>query len=159
MNRMNKRLRNQTEYAQRNRMMSEDLTKKGIGNFSLTINNLSNDNDKEYIDRLSLQKSNSHKCLFMAESFSDKENLLSISESSPLENKISTKSDSIGLEIVNYSNNEIFSNQNLINYEEVMKLIVIGDKGVGKTLLVNRFVSDRNSDTIMDNGYIPTEWY
>jgi len=158
MNRMNKRLRNQTDYVQRNRMMSEDLTKRGIANYSLSSMNNSNENDNQNINKLSIQKSNSHIGFFFTESFPEKENLLKNYEFSQLENKNSTKPDSIGLENTNYSNNETFLNQNLINYEEVLKLIVIGDKAVGKTLLVNRFVSDRLDDSNQSKGYIPTEW-
>jgi hypothetical protein len=158
MNRINKRFRNHNESSQRIRLMSEDLTKKGNANYSLSIINNSNENDNENINKLSIHKSNSHKGFFLTESFTDKENLLKNSEFSPIENKNSTKPDSIGLDNTNYSNHETFLNQNLIDYEEVLKLIVIGDKAVGKTLLVNRFVSDKLVDLYESKGYIPTEW-
>ncbi len=143
-------------------MMSEDLTKKGVPNFSHMMdstNNYFTGNEDENINKLSMHKSNSHKGFFLSESFQEKENLLIKSEFSPSVDKNSTRPDSISLDNANYSNNETFLTQNLINYEEVLKLIVIGDKAVGKSLLVNRFLSDKISDTIREsNSYIPTEW-
>lgn len=60
------------------------------------------------------------------------------------------------LENSDFSNMEVFLNQNLINFDDIIKIIVIGDKGVGKSLYVNRFTSDVERD--IDLGkYTPTE--
>jgi hypothetical protein len=57
------------------------------------------------------------------------------------------------------SNMEAFMSQNLINFQDILKLIVIGDKSVGKTLFVNRFVNDFDSPTNTNEllKYYPTE--
>lgn len=46
---------------------------------------------------------------------------------------------------------ESFISQNLIVYDELIKLIVIGNKGAGKTLFIKKIM---NEDT--NNSYIPT---
>lgn len=57
------------------------------------------------------------------------------------------------------SNMEAFMSQNLINFQDILKLIVIGDKSVGKTLFVNRFVNDFDTSTETSEllKYNPTE--
>ncbi len=52
------------------------------------------------------------------------------------------------------SDQEAFLSQNLINFCDILKLIVIGDRMVGKTFFVNRFVSESFPDK-----YRPTERY
>ncbi len=141
--------------------MSEDLTNKTVQNNKNLLYIDDNKYSDDYFNKLSLQKSNSHKGFFLSETFPEKENSQSKNEFSPLENKSSTKPDSISLENPNFCNNsEAFLNQNLINYEEVVKIIVIGDKAVGKSLLIKKFVSEKiiENNTWESNSYSPTEW-
>ena len=49
---------------------------------------------------------------------------------------------------------ESFLSQNLINFDEILKFIVIGDKSTGKSLFVNRFTSGLNS--LSNMKYQPT---
>jgi len=140
-------------------MMSEDLSKKSVQNTKSFLANNKNENNDDYLNKLSLQKSNSHKGFFFSDSFSEKE-ILSKNEFPSIEIKGSTKPDSINLENQNFSvNSEMFLNQNLITYEEVVKIIVIGDKAVGKSLLVKKFTFDKSIDNNLceNNGYAPTE--
>jgi hypothetical protein len=54
---------------------------------------------------------------------------------------------------------EAIVSQNFINFEHIFKLIIIGDKAVGKTLFIDRFVSDPNQNKEEYKTYVPTEWY
>lgn len=52
-------------------------------------------------------------------------------------------------------NLENFISQNLIISDEVIKIITVGDRGVGKSLFVNKFCE--NID--VNSNYEPTQWY
>jgi hypothetical protein len=52
-----------------------------------------------------------------------------------------------------FSDQENFLNQNLISFSDIIKLIVIGDRMVGKTLFVDKLVS--NSQDV--SKYCPTQ--
>ena len=58
----------------------------------------------------------------------------------------STGPGTYSMENSNISNMEAFLNQNLINFTDILKLIVVGDKSVGKSLFINRFISDSETD-------------
>jgi len=141
-------------------MMSEDCTIKSVQenslNKNLIINNAIIENDSEIFIKSQLHKSNSHKNLVSVETLQEKSIILGKNELYLSENNHSTNPDSIALENNNSFYSETFYNQNIINFEEVLKIIVIGDKGVGKSLLVNRLVSEKSSNRI-SSGYIPTE--
>ncbi len=55
------------------------------------------------------------------------------------------------------SHMEAIIRENVINFEQIFKLIVIGDKTVGKTLLIDRFITDENHLQRDNRVYIPTE--
>jgi hypothetical protein len=77
---------------------------------------------------------------------------------SPMISKLSTGPNTLSLENSDFSNMEVFLNQNLINFDDIIKIILIGDKGVGKSLYVNRFTSDSNDERGIDlSKYTPTE--
>lgn len=67
-----------------------------------------------------------------------------ISKNSTLSTSNSTE-NSMTLEIMN---------KNLINFDEILKFIVIGEKAVGKSLLISKIISN---DTEYKGKYIPTE--
>ena len=75
--------------------------------------------------------------------------------------KISLSKNSTEDNTFSFENSQIEAivSQNFINFEHIFKLIVIGDKAVGKTLFVDRFVSDRNPKKQENKSYVPTEWY
>jgi hypothetical protein len=100
------------------------------------------------------QKNNS----FSNASLMDKESNFNTAKQSPLASKISTAPNTLSLENSNISNMEAFLNQNLINFEHILKFMVIGDKATGKSLFVNRFISEiSDMDTVLKTSYIPTE--
>lgn len=51
---------------------------------------------------------------------------------------------------------DTFISQNVISFDAIVKLIVIGDKAVGKSLFTERCLS---SDIVLDGIYNPTERY
>jgi hypothetical protein len=67
--------------------------------------------------------------------------------------KNSTEANTLSFE---NSQMEALINQNVIDFEHILKMIVIGDKGVGKTSFIDRFVSDDNHKHKILG---PTEWY
>ena len=131
-------------------MMSEEWTIKAAQENSLNknfvINNGIKENESENLFKSPLYKSNSSKTLVSIETLQEKSSILGKNELYLSENNRSTNPDSIALENNNSSYSESFYNQNIINFEEVLKIIVIGDKGVGKSLLVNRLVSEKNNN-------------
>jgi hypothetical protein len=83
---------------------------------------------------------------------------LSMNNISPIISKLSTGPNTLSLENPDFSNMEVFLNQNLINFDDIIKIIVIGDKGVGKSLYVNRFTLDSSDENCMNlSKYVPTE--
>lgn len=83
-------------------------------------------------------------------------------EISPEASKKSTANNTLSIENSGISNLEAFVNQNLINFDEILKFILIGDKGVGKSLFVNKYISEENdskSEQSRDSTtkYAPTE--
>jgi hypothetical protein len=77
---------------------------------------------------------------------------------SPMISKLSTGPNTLSSENSDFSNMEAFLNQNLINFEDIIKLIVIGDKSVGKSLFVNKFISDSSDESELNlSKYTPTE--
>lgn len=59
-------------------------------------------------------------------------------------------------EELSLTNVDAIMSQNLVHFDAVAKLIVIGDKSVGKSLLIERFLSP---EVNFDGKYIPTERY
>jgi ribosome biogenesis GTPase A len=90
--------------------------------------------------------------------FSPDSELNFLANISPILSKMSTGPNTLSLENSDISNMEAFLNQNLINFEDILKLIVIGDKNVGKSLFINRFISDVTDDAEGSiYKYTPTE--
>lgn len=75
--------------------------------------------------------------------------------------KMSMSKNSLDANTLSYENSqmEAIINQNVINFEQILKLIVIGDKSVGKTLFIDRFICDENVKTNVNKIFVPTEWY
>jgi hypothetical protein len=78
----------------------------------------------------------------------------SLNQISPNKLKDSTSSSTFPNSGVSFfSDQENFLNQNLISFSDIIKLIVIGDRMVGKTLFVDKLVS--NSQDV--SKYCPTQ--
>ena len=59
----------------------------------------------------------------------------------------------------NNSHMEAIIRENVINFDHIIILMVIGDKSVGKTYFIDRFISDENFNKNERRIYTPTERY
>jgi len=57
------------------------------------------------------------------------------------------------------SHMEAIIRENVINFDYIFKLMVIGDKSAGKTYFIDRFISDENFNKNERKIYTPTERY
>jgi hypothetical protein len=115
----------------------------------LNLNNLKKPSGSFSSDNSSVNKFESQSTNFMSGHYDDSNfNINSInselSEFSTLENSafnLETKNPLSNLSYVDLpkSNLENLISQNLIITDEVVKIIIVGDKGVGKTLFINKF--------------------
>jgi len=130
-------------------------------NRSFSAQYLNYDLDNEIEHNNPCYKNNTFTQTFLNNDKDDIFNFTNINKFSPHLSKNSTAQNTMSCENSNstISNIEAFLNQNLINFDDILKFIVIGEKAVGKSLFVNKFISNSNSEfeANMSNKYLPTE--
>lgn len=53
---------------------------------------------------------------------------------------------------------EFFLNQNIINYDDLLKIVIIGETGAGKSLFISK-LNQSKSSTCNTNEYCPTKTF
>jgi hypothetical protein len=76
-------------------------------------------------------------------------------EFSKISSIFSESSTAANTNISNNINLEAFYSQNFINFDDILKVFLIGDKAVGKSLFISKFLNLSEDE----NKYAPTERY
>lgn len=122
--------------------LNPNLLPSSLDEIDFSINKISEKKKKAFtqMDLNDLQINSGFKMDDVSFSY-DPENKLSptTSKDSTALNTLSNGYNSHGMSPENMEN---FLNQNLINFNDILKFLVIGDKSVGKTLFINKFINN-----------------